>query len=408
MATNGSASGSASWVSATLTVSKNGHSVEGNYTSMHYKLSIYRQYNISSSASKYYSVSVNGSTAASGYTTIGGSGTKVITEGDVNVYHNTDGSKWLDFSFSQQFDVSLSSWVGTLSGSGGYWIDDIPRASNPSGDDPDNWYWYGANMVIYTNRASSSFTHTLRYNWNGNTGTIATGVGASYTWTIPKAFMNYIPNDTYTPGTIYCDTYNGATFIGTKSFTIYTVMLASDVNPTITSVNHSEANAVVSTAIGAYVQGKSKLKISLSGVSPKYGATITGYSISFDGSLYSVAAPTTGVVKDSGSLTITATITDSRGLQATKTATVTILAYSPPMVSKLQLDRANSNGTLNQIGTYIKTTRSGSASSLKVSTVEKNTLTYTIKTTKIVELILCRWEELNLRPWAYESHALTN
>ena len=47
--------------------------------------------------------------------------------------------------------------------------------------------------------------------------TIATGVTNNCSWTIPEIFASDIPNDRSGWGTIYADTYNGNTYIGTKS-----------------------------------------------------------------------------------------------------------------------------------------------------------------------------------------------
>src|SRR5690606_32207211 len=319
-----------------------------------------------------------------GTTTIGGSGTKTIKTGSVTIPHNSDGTKTFSLSFSQEMAVTLAgTYVGTLSASGSGTLDSIPRTSKMTVSSSS--VNYGSSITIYTNRASTSFTHTLRYSWNGRTGTIATGVGASYTWTIPNNFMNYIPNATSTTGTIHCDTYSGNTRISTHSLTV-TTNVPSNIVPSFSSVTHSEAVTAVSNLMGSgnpYVQGMSKILIGSSGASGTYGSTIKSYKLEFDGTTWtssSSSSSTFGVVKGSGTLTARGTITDSRGRTATTAAVITVLPYSPPKVTAFSVTRSNSNGTLNEVGTYAKVTRSASVSSLMVGTTQKNTLTYTIKT----------------------------
>jgi hypothetical protein len=379
MATSGSISKSGSWATVTLSWTRTSVDVANNRSTISYTLSLSSTYSIGSSASKSYSIVFNGVTVASGTNTVGGSGTRTLKTGTVVIPHNADGTKTFSYSFSQQMDVTLSgTWVGTLSASGSSTLDSIARASQPSGSDADNWYWYGQAITISTNRASSSFTHTLRYSWNGNTGTIATGVTTSYTWTIPESFMNYIPNDTYTSGVIYCDTYNGGTKIGTKSMTIYTTMPSSIV-PSFTSISHSENVSDVATKIGGYVQGMSKLNLSIVGAKGIYNSTITSQKLTVDGYTYN-SGGVSNIIQGSGTLKITATVTDSRGRTYSDSVDITVMAYSPPTITSLTTGRSTSSGANDEVGTYVKVVRSATARSLMVGTTEKNVLKYTIKT----------------------------
>ena len=159
---------------------------------------------------------------------------------------------------------------------------------------------YGSSVTIYTNRVHTNLTHTLKYNWNGYTGTIATGVGASYAWTIPTSFMNYIPNATSTTGTITVETYNGTALAGTKTVNLTTTVPASVV-PTFDTITHSEANSVVTNAgIGAYVKDLSKLNLAITGATGAYGSTITSYKIVFDGVTYNAQSVTSNTVTTAG------------------------------------------------------------------------------------------------------------
>lgn len=76
-----------------------------------------------------------------------------------------------------------------------------------------------SDVTIYTNRLSSSFTHDLTYSFGGSTGTIATGVGASYKWTVPD-LVSKISGKTSGTCTITCKTKSGSTVIGTETVTL--------------------------------------------------------------------------------------------------------------------------------------------------------------------------------------------
>ena len=238
---------------------------------------------------------------------------------------------------------------------------------------------YGSSVTINISRAHSKLTHRIRYNWNNNTGTIVSSTSStSYNWTVPNNFMNYIPNSTSTTGTIYVDTYNGTKLVGTKSVSLKT-NVPSSVVPSFSSIGHSEQNSAVAAlnlGSGVYAQNLSKIKFTINGAAGAYGSTITKYKIVYDGTTYNSSSATTGTIKNSGTRTVTATITDSRGRTASKSATVSVLAYNSPLISSFSVRRCNEDGSNNDMGEYIKVTYGGSMSNLN----SKNTATVYIDT----------------------------
>lgn len=381
MATSGSVRTNTAFGYIQLSWSLVSQDITNNKSTISYALSIYRSSTLSSSASKSYSITINGSTVASGTDTIGGSGTSTLKSGSTTISHNADGTKTFSYSFSQTCGIYWgSTYVGTVAGSGSDSLTTIPRTSKPTSNDYD--VDYGTSITISTNRASTSFTHTLRYNWNGNTGTIATGVATSYAWTIPNSFMNYITDKTSTYGTIYCDTYSGSTKIGTASITV-TTRVPSTIAPTFTSVtavdtatfNNAGVTTNVLTFFGSYIQGISKPKLTINGQAGAYGSTITDYNFTFEGLNYTGNNVTTNVISGSGSIVVTGVITDSRGRTASKTATITVSAYASPKITTLTIARADSSGVHNDMGTYANITRAVTWSSLS----SKNTLSIVTK-----------------------------
>jgi hypothetical protein len=274
-----------------------------------------------------------------------------VLEKTVTVTHASDGTETLTMTA----DISHSAFDG-YAGTWNYGLPTIARATDPTVyyDSLD----FGNTQTIYTYRASSSFTHTLRYKIGTTTGTIATGVETAHYWAVPESLMTVIPNKTSATMFVYCDTYNGSTFIGTESVQ-FEVTVPSSVTPTFSTITHSENVSAVSAVTSSYVQNKSRLNLAISGAAGAYGSTIESYEINFDGVQYSASSVVSNVVKNYGTLTITGKITDSRGRSQTKTVNVSVLQYSPPRISQFTVARATSGGVASDTGTYANVNRAG-------------------------------------------------
>lgn len=144
-----------------------------------------------------------------------------------NVSHKDDGSLKLAIEASFTHSGSSSLTGGSLSGSAS--IDSIPRASVPTVSSSSATM--KGSVTIKTNRYSDSFTHTLKCKFGSYSGTIATGVGASYKWTVPD-LSSYCKDSDKGTATITCVTYKGSTEIGTKTVTM-TINVPSASVPTL-------------------------------------------------------------------------------------------------------------------------------------------------------------------------------
>ena len=255
--------------------------------------------------------------------------TKVtLTSWTGNVTHNNDGT--LSISIRGVFTGGLSSQTDGGEASGTVTFDTIPRASSVTCTNAN----IGAKPTITITRASSSFTHTLKYSFNGLTGTIATGVGTSYTnWTIPTSFYAQIPNANSGTCYITCETYSGSSLIGTKT-TSFTASVPSTATPSApTNVTIEDTDDKSKNIIGVYVVGKSKIKFNFPTFHSDYGANLSTYTLSLNGTDYSVTTQsyTMTIPVDRASNTYSVTITDSRGKTASSgNKTFTAYDYSPP------------------------------------------------------------------------------
>lgn len=344
MATSGALSTDNANIKYKITITQNSQNVAGNTSSVTVSVKFYRTntgYTTYGSGTVY--CKINGTTYSASVT----SDDKITSSGIVlfsktlTISHNADGSKtlntsaWIDHSQVNSNEQSYNQALTT-----------IPRATTPSVNDSD--LNLGESVTISTPRASSSFTHTLRYSFGGASGTIASGVATSRTWTIPLSLASRIPNATSGKLTIICDTYNGTVKIGSKNVVI-TVRVPASVVPTIDSVAVTDTNETQYTKMGGVVKGKSSLSVVIT-ASGAYGSTISSYSTKGGGKTYSGKSFTVSSITTAGTLTFTVTIKDSRGRSATTTKSINVLDYANPIINKFSAIRADSDGTPNDEG----------------------------------------------------------
>lgn len=207
----------------------------------------------------------------------------------------------------------------------------------------------GKSVTINTPAVNNAYRHTLRYSFGSASGTIATGIASSVSWTLPVSLANQIPSATTGSGTIYCDTYSGSTLLGTKSVSI-TLTVPGSVVP---SAGTLSATLVEDTSgTGLYVKGMGKAKLTLSGASGAYGSSITSYTITGGGWTTTNSALTTGTLASAGNITFTATVTDSRGRKASTTRTISVIDYTKPGVAVCDVYRCDADGNRKKAGTY--------------------------------------------------------
>lgn len=318
------------WVSNQITLrfnwSQSSQSVANNNSVVSWNLQVVSSGgSISSSASKSWSVTVNGINY-SGTNTVGVStnATKTLASGSTTIGHNADGTKSFSFSFSQQFDINYSGvgWIGTKSGNGSGTLATIPRASTVSSTSAN----VGENITITINRASSSFTHTLSYNFSELTGTIATKTSStSVTFKLPTSFYAKMVNTKSSWGRVICDTYNGSTKIGSSECRFDVYVKESTNKPTL-SPTVKDTNTTTKALTGdenKFVKYYSNANFSF-GASAKNSASISSYLITAGGK---TANSSSGTLSKIETGTFAFTVTDSRGFSTSSTLNKTLINY---------------------------------------------------------------------------------
>lgn len=259
-------------------------------------------------------------------------------------------------------------------------LDTIPRASIPY---VVGSLKLGEPLTIYSNRASSDFIHNLYISWGSEIQNqrIATGVGESFTWTIPKDLANHIMYGL--DGTLFitCETYNRNQKIGDKTISVtVSVPDTEEFRPSISEIALSEAVSGIFAKFGAYIQNQSKAYCTIT-ASGAYSSQIVSYKAIVNGATYNNWAFTTDFLKLAGTNSVVVTVTDTRGRTATLTRDFEVMAYEGPTISKFLANRCDQDGTLNEEGEYTKLEIAATMKSLN----NKNTYSYSLQYKKADE-----------------------
>ena len=289
------------------------------------------------------------------------------------ISHGSDGSKKLDCSGS--FSISGSSYLSGGSISCSIQLESIPRATKPTLSSSS--VALGSEVTINISPAVSSWTHNIYYRiGTGDWVRFATSVKSNYSWTVPLAIASSYPTATKGTITIGLNTYNGSAQIGGTQTVNLDITIPASVAPSVSAITVSEAASGLSNF--GYVQTKSKLKI-VTSASGAYSSSIRSYVYDIGSQAYSGLENTYTmgeVVRDSGTVAVTVTVTDSRGRTASKTVSITVLAYSPPQITHFECSRCgDANGSVNANGQYLKVTFGYSVSPLN----NKNKASYLLK-----------------------------
>ena len=217
-----------------ITVTQNSQNVSNNNSNVTVTVKAWRTntgYTSYDSSGTCY-CKINGTTYSQGISTsqkVTYNSNTVFFTKTLDIPHNADGTKTLTcsawFSGSEVFSSSEQSYSQTLT--------TIPRKSSVS----CNSFYIGDSTTITISRASSSFTHTLKYTYGDLTGTIATKTAAtSVGWTPDKAsFYSRIPNGRTGYGSITCETYSGSTLVGTSTTNFNAYAKEDECTPTVSA-----------------------------------------------------------------------------------------------------------------------------------------------------------------------------
>ena len=324
----------------------------------------------------YYYVSINGGAEVEYPVTytLPQKSTVTIVDATITVKHKNDGTGVVSVRTYMETGIS----AGTVERSQSISLATIPRVSVPtlSASSID----IGKAITIYTNRQSSSFTHHLYYSVNGGAEVgVTAGIGDSITWTVPYSLMSNIPNSREMTLTFRVYTFSGEKNIGsnTISLKVYVPSEPSTI-PKITLNELKPISTLPSTFSSLFIQGKSRVRADFT-AEGIHGSSIKSCSISVEGESYGSADNfTSEYLSGYGTVAVTISATDSRGLTNSITEYIDVIAYANPKImvvdgeADIICKRCDNKGNLADSGTYLKVKARRSYSRVVSSEVQKN------------------------------------
>lgn len=299
--------------------------------------------------------------------------TIMLIDETVTVNHGDDGKKI--FGFMARFIGGGGYSPNTLEiGGNSFTLTDLQRSSNLKVSSAV----FGKEATITIDRQNPTFKHTIRYQIGDSSGTIASNVDTSATWTIPLDLINKFTNTVNAQGTILVDSYLQGSKIGTQSTTI-NISVPDSVKPTLRGVTLVDTNETVRRLLpeNNFIQVMSNIRADFSGASGAYGSTITGYYAEIAGRNQSINSngATFGMMNYSGQAIVRARVSDSRGRWSDfKEVNINVLEYFAPSL-KFDVTRVGATSSTLQV------LRNAKIAPLTVNGVQKNTMRLTFKVT---------------------------
>lgn len=302
--------------------------------------------------------------------------TLMLIDRTITVNHNADGTK--SFGLMASFTGGGGWSPNTLTiGGNSFTLTPIARSSSISIGSAV----IGQPVTITINRQNPNFKHTIRYWWGDKKGVVATDVDTSAVWNVPNDLANDVPNASVGQGTVFVDTYSNGKLMGTQSVT-FMATVPDAMKPTLSRVTLSDASTIAQSLIptpDTFIQVISNIKVAFDGASGSYGSTITGYRAEIVGKnqATNINGGTLGIMNYSGSITVRASVVDSRGRWSeAKDIQVKVLEYFAPALSFSVARTGSTSSTLT-------VTRNAKVAPLSANGVQKNTMTLTFKVARL-------------------------
>lgn len=304
---------------------------------------------------------------------IGTNSTLLIFGKNYVVGHDDNGNKTVTISF--KVDINVGGY-GSATVSLSIPLPQIKRASTIS----DVTGTLGSAMTLDISRKDSSYTHNLKYEFGKLSGTIATGVGTSCSWTPPLSLATAMPNRTSDWGQIVLETYSGSTKIG-QTNCILTLNVPTSMTPSLGSITLTDSNTAVKNLLNTantFAEIVSDIKVAFNDATGVQGSTITGYHAEIVNKNQSTSANNgnLGLMKWNGSAQVKAWVVDSRGRSSNAVTTnITVLEYFLPTLTFTAI-----RGDTNQSSDKIVVSRTAKIAPLKIGNTQKNSFKLSFKT----------------------------
>lgn len=267
----------------------------------------------------------------------------------------------------------------------------------------------GTSVTFNIKRRDADATYTLTYSIGDTSGTIASKTtSTSIKWTPPISLASEITDNDIGTVTVKLTAYNSSGSVVRSETLPVEVTVPENIVPVIPSDGISIG--YVNTFSGKILRGFTSLKITPKvDLNSGYGSTVSKMTASItsgsvtntvtwttvdevDAGIYEGSPVTTSPISAAGVSTIKLTVTDSRGRTATSSTTVTVEDYSPPVISKFEVNRcepvydaneAITGYTKSDVGENVMVTFAASVYDILIDGASANKLTWTITSVNV-------------------------
>lgn len=296
-----------------------------------------------SNAVKIYSVYINGSgNLGSGtWSNITTSGDHQLLSGNIDIYHNSDGTK--------DFGASMSAWTysaSNYSGSSAWTLPAIPRHAVITGATGSINDTATTAQITFNNPAGTAVNVYLELPSLSLSNLAAqSNVSSGVSLTLNSTFWNAVytamagVNSTTLRYVIH-DTLGG---VASWSYLDYTVSIVN-ANPTFSTITYKDNNSATTTITGNnqyLIQGNSILEVDIasgdkavaikSATMSKYNFAVSSYSQDLTYTT-SAVTKTIGAISDSTNQLLTVKAIDSRSNFTAVTSNINVIPYQAPQV----------------------------------------------------------------------------
>ncbi len=265
-----------------------------------------------------------------------------------NVSHNSDGT--LKLSINGQFTMSSTNLTGG-SAQCTFKCTTIPRASKltlSAGSVTP-----GGSFTATVTSASDAFTHRIAWSLGGKSASADLGAGIKeYGISIPVDWATEVAGAKTDSLKITLKTLSNGAVIGSVDKNItFTIPENNTFKPDF-NVALERIDNRVPVDFGMYVKGISQVRVRITDIDLKYGATENRLTSTVCGISKNGSAPVFDL-NQSGEVTVVVKLTDSRGLVTEKSRSITVCDYRSPTVEILGVERCDADGTPNPRGTCL-------------------------------------------------------
>lgn len=261
--------------------------------------------------------------------------------GTITIPHNDDGTKSISIS-TQLTNVADMGDIGKINGIVN--LSTIPRASAIRSVSSTE---LGKQITVNIDKKATAFRHQVWWSVNGSEWIdLGRNHDTSVQFTVPLDYANRINNSETGTVDVCVRTLQGDTTIGRDVYLNGTsILVPKNIVPTLDSITATERATKIAEIIpkGNFVKDKSTIRLDALGAKGAYGSTIVSTELSL-GNLVVRATQGDFPANNSGTVTATAKITDSRGRTATKSIQINIIDYYAPKILAFLANRAG-NGT---------------------------------------------------------------